>query len=136
MIFSKVLLLLAIASVFSFSPTRLFAPIKKRSSMKCRMSSVPNLMSHGLLLAEQKINIEPYEAEGVPPIFLILSLSLVGVFASIPIISRKNQLSKNSRSIDDVATFDEAFEEKLMDRDRLNESFENGKGSVSRYTKD
>ena len=84
------------------------------------------------MLAEQKINIDPYETQGVPPVFLILSLGLVAGFAAIPVISRKRQVRKNSRSIDETAFFDEALEEKLNNRDLLNDSYESG----SRYTKD
>ena len=88
-----------------------------------------------VVLAEQKIYIESYETSGIPPVFLILSLGLVAGFAAIPAISRKRQVQRNSRSIDETDFYDKVFEEKLTNREKLNDTYEE-KGSVSRYTKD
>ena len=113
------------------SPKR---PTIRETSLRDLKSTLADtgVLHSTMMLAEQRINIDPYETQGVPPVFLFLSLGLVAGFAAIPVISRKRQVRKNSRSIDETAFFDEALEEKLNNRDLLNDSYESG----SRYTKD
>ena len=94
-----------------------------------------SLASSSVLLSEQKVYIDSYVTTGIPPVFLILSLGLVAGFAAVPVISRKRQVQRNSRSIDETELFDKALEEKLTNRETLNETYEE-KGSVGRYTKD
>ena len=73
---------------------------------------------------------EPYESSGVPPIFLFLSFGLVTLSTAIPVISRKLQAKKNSRSIDDVTKMDESMWNKLESKE------EAGLDNIDTYKKD
>lgn len=135
-----VLSLILLCQSFSLSTRRALVPLR-RARGTAKMSSLigdassaalGGFLDSTMLVAEQKINIDPYQTTGVPPVFLLLSLGLVAGFAAIPVISRKRQVSKNSRSMDETAFYDEALEEKLNDRELLNESYESG----TKYTKD
>ncbi len=108
-----------------------------RRPLSMTLSPLPEMFeSASLVLAtEQRLQIEAYESSGVPPVFLLGSLGLVVVSVLLPVISRKRQVAKNSRSIDDTDIFDEVLEEKLTDNTKLNESYDD-KGAVGRYTKD
>ena len=137
--------LIVVICVQSFMPRARTASSRPRARadvLKCSGtdSLIMSLMSSSLasssvLLSEQKVYIDSYVTTGIPPVFLILSLGLVAGFAAVPVISRKRQVQRNSRSIDETELFDKALEEKLTNRETLNETYEE-KGSVGRYTKD
>lgn len=93
------------------------------------------ILASSITLSEQKITIDAYESSGVPPVFLFSSLGLVLISTLIPVLSRKQQVKKNSRSIDETILMDAALEEKITNVEILNESYDK-KGSVGRYTKD
>ena len=135
---SIVVYVLLIAAVDAFAPRGLVRPAVglQCSSLKMSSSSFSELFSaSSMTLAEQKVNIDPYETTGVPPVFLVASVGLVVLFGLIPVISRKNQVKKNSRTLDEAIAFDQALEEKLTDREKLGDSYDSS-GSVGRYTKD
>ena len=99
------------------------------------MTITPFYERASLVLSEQKIQIEAYESSGVPPVFLFTSLGLVIAFGLLPVISRKRQVARNTRSIDDTAFMDEVFEEKITNVEELNSMYDD-KGAIGRYTKD
>lgn len=131
-----------IFTVVAFKPTS-----RVNSALTCTTRPSPQLTrqplsimtplheSASLLLSEQKIQIEAYESGGVPPVVLFASLGLVLAFGLVPVISRKRQVAKNSRSIDDSAFMDEVLEEKITNVETLNSMYDD-KGAVGRYTKD
>ena len=141
MIKSLIYVLALICTVAAFRPFNRVSGATRQNLMRRPLSMTFSPLSGmfepvSLVLAtEQRLQIEAYESSGVPPVFLLGSLGLVVVSVLLPVISRKRQVAKNSRSIDETDFFDEVLEEKLTDNTKLNESYDD-KGAVGRYTKD
>ena len=96
-VIALVLTTLTMARAFRPSPATSLRPTRNRARLDAFAYHQAASAYSELISALTAEDLAGYQKEGVPPWVVVLSVSLVALTASVPVIVRKRQIEKNTR---------------------------------------